>query len=241
MNDFKEWLSDYLIYFLIGAGLLGVLLITLLGVGIYKLANQTPEPTSQTEIIAETESEASSETESETMTERLSEAESETMTGRLSETESETMTGRLSETESETLTERLSEAESEALTERLSEEESEPLTGALSKTENEPMTGELSETEIERAPETERESAAEPETGSVPETEGVWMTEAPAEQSPVYLTMKEACYIRTGPGYEYDIITTYEAGTVVEFLDDAGGWYHVRVDGITGYMGARFF
>ena len=50
-----------------------------------------------------------------------------------------------------------------------------------------------------------------------------------------------SCYIRSAPSYDGDILATYEAGTVVEFLEDAGGWYKVRVDGMEGYMGSQIF
>ena len=53
--------------------------------------------------------------------------------------------------------------------------------------------------------------------------------------------MKGACYIRSYPDYGDNIIGEYPAGTVVEFLEDVGGWYKVQIDGMVGYMGARFF
>ena len=59
--------------------------------------------------------------------------------------------------------------------------------------------------------------------------------------TPVYLTMTGTCYIRSEADYGDNIIGEYGAGTTVEFLGDVGGWYKVRVDGMTGYMGARFF
>ena len=40
---------------------------------------------------------------------------------------------------------------------------------------------------------------------------------------------------------EAEIIGEYMYGTNVEFLEDVGGWYKVRIDGMVGYMGARFF
>nr|MCR5160696.1 SH3 domain-containing protein [Lachnospiraceae bacterium] len=61
------------------------------------------------------------------------------------------------------------------------------------------------------------------------------------EYTPVYLTMTGTCYMRSEADYGDNIIGEYYAGTTVEFLGDAGGWYRVRVDGQTGYMGARFF
>ena len=79
------------------------------------------------------------------------------------------------------------------------------------------------------------------------QTEAQTETQAPTEPAteapyqPVYLTMKGACYIRSYPDYGDNIIGEYPAGTVVEFLEDVGGWYKVQIDGMVGYMGARFF
>ena len=84
-------------------------------------------------------------------------------------------------------------------------------------------------------------------TPVVPKTEAQTETQAPTEPAteapyqPVYLTMKGACYIRSYPDYGDNIIGEYPAGTVVEFLEDVGGWYKVQIDGMVGYMGARFF
>ena len=61
------------------------------------------------------------------------------------------------------------------------------------------------------------------------------------QYTPVYKTMTGTCYMRSEPDYGDNIIGEYSAGTTVEFLEDVGGWYKVRVDGMTGYMGARFF
>ena len=61
--------------------------------------------------------------------------------------------------------------------------------------------------------------------------------------TPVYMTMTGTCYMRSEDDYGDNIIGEYPAGTVVELLEDEGGWVKVRVlsDGNTGYMGARFF
>ena len=53
--------------------------------------------------------------------------------------------------------------------------------------------------------------------------------------------MTGTCYFRSYADYGDNIIGEYPAGTVVEFLEDVGGWYKVQVDGMVGYMGARFF
>ena len=125
-----------------------------------------------------------------------------------------------------------SEAQSE---ERESEEESAATEANLTLAQIEPETASETETGAQGETGTQTESAALTETAAQTETS------VQTEPQPVYLTMTGACYIRSAPSYDGDILATYEAGTVVEFLEDAGGWYKVRVDGMEGYMGARFF
>ena len=76
------------------------------------------------------------------------------------------------------------------------------------------------------------------EVPTLEQTEYVQETDPP---EPVYKTLQGGCYLRSAPSYEGEIIGEYWTGTTVEFLEDVGGWYKVRVDGKTGYMGARFF
>ena len=83
---------------------------------------------------------------------------------------------------------------------------------------------------------TEKQTESDTETES--ETESETETEV---YVPVYKTLKGSCYIRSGPSMEAEIIGEYMYGTTVEFLEDVGGWYKVQIDGMVGYMGARFF
>ena len=87
--------------------------------------------------------------------------------------------------------------------------------------------------------ETQPQASAQAETQSQtsPQTE----TQPQTEPEPVYRTMTGACNFRSGPGYEYEVMAEYPAGTVVEFLGIVEGWCEVRIDGVIGYMGQRFF
>ncbi len=58
---------------------------------------------------------------------------------------------------------------------------------------------------------------------------------------PEYRTLTGTCNLREGPGYDYDVITEYPAGTTVEYLGMESGWVKVEVDGMIGYMGPSFF
>ena len=230
MHNFKEWLSDNLRYIIIGGGILAIFAIIAAGVGIHRhLTGNTGVP-----VISETEggSEMDSETESETEPETQSE----------SATESETETDSETETESEDESESESETQRESGAQAGESEESGP-NGTDAQTGESQGSSDPSGT----GGQTDASQTGQSETGAVsePVTEAPIQTEAPAQTEPVYtptyLTVIEACYLRSGPGYEYDIITTLEPGQVVEYLDGSG-WYHVRTSsGLEGYTGTRFY
>lgn len=189
MNDFKEWLSDYLRYFMLAGVIILVLAAAIFGINVYsRYSNKAAPETKATEQETTPPSETVKETEKK-------------------ETEPETK--------------KTEETETEKMTETKKAEETESTKAASTEPPTEP------------APATEAAAATEatPVTEAVPET----------EPAPVYLTLKGACYIRSGPSYEAEIIGEYWAGTTVRFIEDAGGWYKVEVDGMIGYMGARFF
>jgi cytoskeletal protein RodZ len=189
MNDFKEWLSDYLRYFLLAFIILLIIAAAILGVSIYskvvKGSSNQKEPVQQTASAMETEDTKATEEESET------------------------------------------EEASETIDPSETEEESQK------QTETEAVETEAPQTET-AAPQTEAPATEAPVTEAP-------QTEPQTEAKPVYLTMQGSCYLRAEPSVESEIIGEYWAGTTVEFLEDVGGWYKVRVDGKTGYMGARFF
>lgn len=95
------------------------------------------------------------------------------------------------------------------------------------------------EAPVETQKETEPQTESQTEPPSESETE--MQTKPETEPQLVYLTMQGSCYLRAEPSMEGEIIGEYWTGTTVEFLEDVGGWYKVRVDGMVGYMGARFF
>ena len=198
MNDFKEWLSDNLRYFILAFVVIAVIGAAIYGVNLYSKAvggngNQPKE--TQEDTKKQSESQKETETDSEKETDKK-------------------------ETEKESETQKGSESEARRETEGSSE----------SGQAEESQTGESTA----EGNQTEETIAAE---APVPETQPV-QTE-PSE--PVYLSINSACYMRSAPDYGDNIIGQYEAGTTVQFLEDVGGWYRVQVNGVTGYMGARFF
>ena len=221
MKDFKEWLSDYLIYFLIAFGVIGVIVLTLLGIQIYgKLHNSKGPTTMITETMSQTE------TESGISSEKASETEKETASEKTSKTESETEMKKESESSKETSSETEKTAESSG---NVQTESTAQTNGGTNGTGADEQT----ETPVS---ETQAVQTQAPET-QAPETQA---PETQAPYQPVYMTVVSECYLRSTPDYGDNIITSLYSGTVVEFLDNDTGWAHVRVNGMTGYMGGRF-
>lgn len=137
------------------------------------------------------------------------------------ETEAEKMTEAQTESSSET------DGETEALPQGGQTEAGTALTGESDFTGQAVAGGQDGQTMAETQSETETEPPAEAPTEREPE--------------PVYRTMTGACNFRRGPGYEYEVMAVYPAGTTVEFLGIVEGWCEVRIDGVIGYMGQRFF
>lgn len=228
MNNFKEWLSDYLRYFMLGLALLLVVGLALIGFKVYQ-SQRVRDDGNVIEILSEKETQGG-ETESETETAAEKNTESETAAVTERNTESETDAGE-GQRESAGGTSNAGNQSGVSDGENQSGESGVISTGEGSGQESAEGGRTLAASGEEGGQRTEQTEQTERET------------EPPAEEEyvPVYLTMQGACYIRSGPGYEYDIIGEYSAGTVVEFLEDAGGWYKVQIDGMVGYMGARFF
>ena len=240
MKKFKEWLSDYLRYILLIIGALLAFTLITFGVQTWLIVKKAGSPQTANTQTEETQDISSKGGAIEILTEKATEA--------ASESQKETQTEKASETELS------SEANSEAETDSASAQSSETTAPAEntsgSQTADPSSQAETSGTSGETA--APSDASITPET-SAPQTEQVVVqteilaetqapepeTEAPYE--PVYLTMKGACYIRSYADYGDNIIGEYPAGTVVEFLEDVGGWYKVQVDGMVGYMGARFF
>ena len=205
MKQFKEWLSDYLRYFLLLLAAILAYFLILAGVRIYQNSKK-PDAANAIQIITETETEttAKKQTETEMTSETESESESESETEQKTETAADT-----AETKAETAVQAQSSAQTDA---------------AAAQTET-------------AAAATEKPTETQPPTEKATETQPATET----EYTPIYKTLKGSCYIRSGPSMDAEIIGEYMYGTTVEFLEDVGGWYKVRIDGMVGYMGARFF
>ncbi len=224
MKNFREWLSDYLRYFLLV--LAGVLVFFLILIG-YNLYKSTNEGESGGDIVVVNDTEAFTEPESEYLPETETETESET------------------ETETETETEEESNVSILSLNSAIDEDYSDKPYGET-------------ETETETEAETESSESAEEALASIStysadtysddsyedyyddESYVEIYEEEPEVYEPDYRTLTGACNLRDGPGYDYDVITYYSAGTTVEYLGMEDGWAKVEVDGMIGYMGPSF-
>lgn len=203
MKQFKEWLSDYLRYFLLLLAAILAFFLILAGVKIYQNSKK-PDAANAIQIITETETETTAKKQTETEMTSETESESESETEQKTETAADT-----AETKAETAVQAQSSAQTDA---------------AAAQTET-------------AAAATEKPTETQPPTEKATETQPATET----EYTPIYKTLKGSCYIRSGPSMDAEIIGEYMYGTTVEFLEDVGGWYKVRIDGMVGYMGARFF
>ena len=203
MKQFKEWLSDYLRYFLLLLAAILAFFLILAGVKIYQNSKK-PDAANAIQIITETETETTAKKQTETEMTSETESESESETEQKTETVADT-----AETKAETAVQAQSSAQTDA---------------AAAQTET-------------AAAATEKPTETQPPTEKATETQPATET----EYTPIYKTLKGSCYIRSGPSMDAEIIGEYMYGTTVEFLEDVGGWYKVRIDGMVGYMGARFF
>lgn len=215
MKQFKEWLSDYLRYFLLLLAAILAFFLILAGVRIYQNSKK-PDAANAIQIITETETETTEKKQTETKMTSETESETEMTSETESESESESETEQKTETAADT-------AETKAET-AVQAQSSAQTDAAAAQTETAAAATEKP---------TEPQSPAEKATETQPATE--------TEYTPVYKTLKGSCYIRSGPSMDAEIIGEYMYGTTVEFLEDVGGWYKVRIDGMVGYMGARFF
>ena len=203
MKNFKEWLSDYLRYFMLALAAVILFFIVFIGVKVYQNYD-SPTAGQNIEILTED--------------------------------------GRITEEEAES--EKISESEKSDETEKLSEvEEKKDIAETESQTEAETQQQSTQETQRQTTPETKPQTTPETQPQTVPETQPQTTpeTQPPTEPEPVYKTLTGSCYLRSGPGYEYEIIGEYMYGTTVEFRGEVEGWYEVQVDGMIGYMGPRFF
>lgn len=239
MNNFKEWLSDYLRYFMLGLAVLLVIGLALIGIRVYQ-GRHGDDGGNVIEILSEKETQGgekgeSTETERNTEPEKITETEKNTEPEKTTEKNAEPEKTAEQQTDTGKGTDTKEAGQVSAQTGAAGAEGNQtgvPEQGMASKGEGQTLT-EPEEDSKETVTEAQTQPPTEKQTETEPPTE--------PEYVPVYKTLQGACYIRSGPGYEYEIIGEYSAGTVVEFLEDAGGWYKVQIDGMVGYMGARFF
>lgn len=230
MKGFKEWFSDYLRYFLLILAAALLFGIAYIGVRVYQnydspTAGDNIEILTEAHCVTEKSPESGSEKSTETGTESPAEDASEGASEKEAAGEDGAKGGKASggtagaKTSAQAETQSQASAQAETQPQTSPQAEAQPQT--LAQTEAQPQTSAQTETQPQTSPQTETQPQTEPE--------------------PVYRTMTGACNFRSGPGYEYEVMAEYPAGTVVEFLGIVEGWCEVRIDGVIGYMGQRFF
>lgn len=55
------------------------------------------------------------------------------------------------------------------------------------------------------------------------------------------VTLNTAANMRDKGGYDSNVICQFPAGKKMHFIEEGRGWYKVEADGVVGYMAARFF
>lgn len=265
MNAFKEWLSDYLRYFILALAVLLAAGAIVLGVKLYQQSSSAQQAQAQGDpnnivIVGESESESKEDDTPDAGTEGETKADTKKETEKKSDTEKKSEKETKEETKNETQKETKKETEQETQTETLRGVNAKPETAGNTETKQpetkqaETAPAETKPTEKQAQTENTRKeppviipiqteaAQTEPPQTEPPQTEPP-QTEPPETDppKPVYMTLNGACNFRSYPDYGDNIITYYSEGTVVEFLEDVGGWYKVQIDGMVGYMGARFF
>lgn len=224
MKNFKEWLSDYLRYFMLALVLVLVFALVFILVKVFRKddGKAGDSKNQQIQILTEEGQTSKKETESETepATEKATESETETK-----------------ETETETGETKAGAVSGENGADRDRENDK-----AVPNSSNAAENG---ETAVQQnAGETERtgedRTTAQSETSAVIETEPQTEPVPQTEPEPVYRSLVQACNLRSGPGYDYEVVSVLPEGTVVEYRGIVEGWAEVQIDGMIGYMGKQF-
>lgn len=248
MNSFKEWLSDYLRYFILALAVLLAAGAIVLGVKLYQQTKSAQETQAQADpnnivIVGESETEDKETEMPEKGTENETKEETKKETEKDTEKETQTETSRGVNAKPETV--------GDAETKQPETKKQENVPAGTKQSEKPAVPEETSKqnnTEKQIQPETARKEPpviipiqTEARQTETPQTDPP-QTEPPETDppEPVYMTLNGACNFRSYPDYGDNIITYYSEGTVVEFLEDVGGWYKVQIDGMVGYMGAKF-
>ena len=90
----------------------------------------------------------------------------------------------------------------------------------------------------EAAPEEEAEEPEEPEAAENPAQAGTEADPAAGKTRRCRVVQGTGLNVRSGPGSDYEVVTTVTGGTEMECLDEGEGtWLHVKtLDGKEGYV-----
>ena len=204
MNNFREWLSDNLRYFLLGLGIVCVGIAIFFGVRAVNTLSKEAQVENEAFEVKIQEKEKERESKENTKEEISNEEEVFVSPGTVME---EDVNAQDSLAENNT---QVAENAQNNNMEPAGQEEN-------SQTEN-----------------TEAEEVTNEEVSNQQETEQTDLL------FPRVMTVVSPCNLRPNPGYEGSPLGEIPAGSQVEVLEDAKGWYRINFNGQEGYVGARF-
>jgi cytoskeletal protein RodZ len=212
MKKTKEWISDYLRYFLLLLAIALLVVLIVITLKVYQRYDRTP---GQDDIEILTEAQTGRVTETETESETETEAPTETETETVKETETDTA----DETETEVQTNADSAHRNTA--------------GASDTSDAQTSTGAGETSQTQQSEQTTVQTEAQPIEIQVEEPAAV-------ESTADYRTILSTCNLRSYPDYGDNVIGECYTGQTVEFLGEEEGWYKISVDGVVGYIGPKF-
>jgi cytoskeletal protein RodZ len=210
MKKTKEWIADYLRYFLLLLAIVLLLFLIFITLRVYQRYDKNP---GQDEIEILTEADSGQITEKETESEAVTELQTETET----------------ETQKETETETAAQTETEGQTDTATRN----VAGAASASDGQTTSTEDASSESGNQVDTSAEAV-------VFQSETTQTEAASAESNADYRTILSTCNLRSYPDYGDNVIGECYSGQTVEFLGEEAGWYKISVDGVVGYIGPKF-
>ena len=208
MNDFREWLSDNLRYFLLGLGIVCVGIAIFFGVRAVNNLSKEVQVENEAFEVKIQEKEKEQEPKENTKEEISNEEEVFVSPGTVME---EDVNAQDSTVQNNT---QVAENAENA--------------------QNSPVQDVDQEAENSQIDTTKAEEATNEEVSNQQETEQTDLT------FPRVMTVVSPCNLRPNPGYEGNLLGEIPAGSQVEVLEDAKGWYRINFNGQEGYVGARF-
>lgn len=211
MNNFREWLSDNLRYFLLGIGIVCVGIAIFFGVRAVNTLSREAKPQNEAFEIKIQDKDKTDEQDK-----KKEEAANKGEDAAIKAQDSEEVF-----------------ISPEAKTEEPLQEPSPRETPAVQENQEQADQNQTANEHLQEEPQQEESAPAASEN---PEQ----AKENANLSLPGIMHVVSACNLRPNPGYEGGVLGEVPAGSQVEVVEDAKGWYKIRFNGMEGYVGARF-